>query len=31
VCSDLHHIIRTAWEWKINSKNRRADYEQKLA
>jgi UDP-glucose 4-epimerase len=31
VCSDPHHIIRTAWEWKINSKNRRAEYEQKLA
>jgi UDP-glucose 4-epimerase len=31
VCSDLHHIIRTAWEWKINSRTQRAVYEPKLA
>jgi UDP-glucose 4-epimerase len=31
VCSDLHHIIRTAWEWKINCKNRRTECEQNLA
>jgi len=31
LCSDLHHIIRTAWEWKINSRTQGAVYERKLA
>jgi UDP-glucose 4-epimerase len=31
LCSDLHHTIRSAWEWKTNSRTRRAVYEQKLA
>jgi UDP-glucose 4-epimerase len=31
LCSDLHNIIRTAWEWKINSRMQRAAYGPKLA
>ncbi|HEY4052393.1 MAG TPA: UDP-glucose 4-epimerase GalE [Terriglobales bacterium] len=31
LCSDLQNIIRTAWEWKINSRRQRAVYERKMA
>jgi len=31
LCSDLHNIIRSAWEWKINSRMQRAVYERKPA
>jgi len=29
--SDLHHIISTAWEWKMDSRTRGTAYERKLA